>query len=118
MDVTHRNAVIDAYFEAKDTDDVEVIEPFIDDAFEYEPLSTEAVRGPDGMRRYYDDLRPPGHTTHELLHRFHAETGSIVEGRVTGAIEGEPLDTRFCDVFEFDAADGRLRRVTVYNTSD
>jgi hypothetical protein len=53
-------------------------------------------------------------TVHDVEKRIHAENGSAAEGRVTGEVDGDELDTPFCDVFEFDENDELITRITVY----
>lgn len=117
MDVERRDELIDAYFEALDEEAFSLVEPHLAPDVTYKSVGTEALHGPEGVRRYFEELRPFGGTVHDVENRIHAENGSAAEGRVTGEHEGESIDTPFCDVFEFDEAEEKLTRIVVYTNS-
>jgi ketosteroid isomerase-like protein len=117
MDVERRDELIDAYFSALDEDDFSLVEPHLAPDVTYRSVGLEALHGPDGVRRYFEELRPFAGTVHTVENRMHSENGSATEGRVTGEHDGESLDTPFCDVFEFDDAEEQLTRVVVYTNA-
>jgi ketosteroid isomerase-like protein len=117
MDVERRDELIDAYFAALDEEDFSLVEPHLAADVTYKSVGIEPLDGPEGVRRYFEELRPFGGTVHEVENRMHAENGSAAEGRVTGEHEGESIDTAFCDVFEFDDEEERLTRVVVYTNA-
>ena len=117
MDAERRDDLIDAYFTALDEGEFSLVEPHLAPDVTYESVGIDALDGPEGVRRYFEELRPFGGTVHEVERRLHAEEASAAEGRVTGEHEGESIDTGFCDVFEFDDAEEHLTRVTVYTNA-
>lgn len=117
MNVDRRNELIDAYFSALDEEEFSLVEPHLSPDVTYKSVGIEPLHGPDGVRRYFDELRPFGGTVHDVENRMHAENGSAAEGRVAGEHEGESIDTAFCDVFEFDDEEEQLTRVVVYTNA-
>lgn len=117
MDVERRNELIDAYFGALDEEEFSLVEPYLDPELTYRSVGLDALHGPDGLRRYFEELRPFGGTVHEVENRIHAENGTAAEGRVTGEHEEESIDTGFCDVFEFDENEERFTRIVVYTNA-
>jgi ketosteroid isomerase-like protein len=117
MNVERRNELIDAYFDALDENDYSLVEPYLSADLVYRSVGLDALHGPDGLRRYFEELRPFAGTVHEVENRMHSENGSAAEGRVTGEHEGESLDTGFCDVFEFDEDEEHLTRIVVYTNA-
>lgn len=117
MNVDRRNELIDAYFRSVDEHDVSFVEPHLAEEFTFRSLGVQELHGVDGMRTYFDELRPVAGTFHDVENRMHSENGSAVEGHLTGTHEGNDLDTLFCDVFEFDEDDEYLTRITVYTNS-
>ena len=117
MDAERRDDLIDAYFTALDEGAFSLVEPHLAPDVTYESVGIDTLHGPEGVRRYFEELRPFGGTVHDVERRLHAEAASAAEGRVTGEHEGESLDTGFCDVFEFDDAEEHLTRITVYTNA-
>lgn len=117
MDAERRDELIDAYFDALDEEEFSPVEPYLAPDVTYKSVGVEPLHGSDGVRRYFEELRPFGGTVHDVEDRMHAENGSAVEGRVTGEHEGESIDTAFCDVFEFDEEEEHLTRIVVYTNA-
>jgi ketosteroid isomerase-like protein len=113
MSEADRDALIDAYFDAIDAEDLELVRSALSDDFVYESLSGD-LEGFDGLRTYMDELRGLSNTTHEVTRRLHHEAASVAEGTVTGEGEDGPVEADFCDVFEFDADDEAITRLAVY----
>ena len=86
------------------------------------PLQTTSYQSPggefeggEGIRQYIEEVRTMSNSTHEISLRLHDEQASVAEGRVTGdTADGEPVQVRFADVFEFDEDDAKLTRCAVY----
>lgn len=112
MSETDRNDAIDAYFDAMDTEDLEVVRPVLADDFVYESLSG-ALDGFEGLQTYMEELRGLSNTDHEVTQRVHGETASVAEGTVTGDGEDGRVEAEFCNVFEFDD-EARVARIAVY----
>lgn len=108
-----RKALIDAYFDAMDTDDLEIVRPVLADGFIYESLSGD-LSGFSGLQTYMSELRGLSNTTHEITTVVHGKTASVVEGTVTGESSDGPVDVDFCNVFEFDADNEGITRISVY----
>lgn len=125
-----RDDAIDAFFRAMDAEDPEIVRPVLADGFLYRGLSGD-FEGAEGLGRYLAEVRSISNVEHATTRRVHGAAASVVEGVATGRKEGDPFEARFCNVFEFRAADGgatgraagegsadpdgeRIRRVTVY----
>lgn len=113
MSEEDRNALIDAYFDAMDTDDLETVRPALTDDFVYESLSGD-LEGFAGLETYMQELRGLSNTNHEIALIVHGEAASVVEGTVTGDSEDGSVEADFCDVFEFDADEEGITRISVY----
>lgn len=113
MSKENRNALIDAYFDAMDTDDLEIVRPVVTDGFIYESLSGD-LSGFSGLKTYMEELRGLSNTDHEITTVIHGETASVVEGTVTGENEDDPVELDFCNVFEFNADNEGITRISVY----
>lgn len=108
-----RNELIDAYFDAMDAADPELLRPVLAEGFVYESLSGE-FEGIDGFETYLEDVRGLSNSTHEVTLRVHGEDASVAEGVVTGESEEGTVEADFCDVFEFDENEAGLTRIGVY----
>lgn len=113
MSDSDRNELIDAYFDAMDAADLEILRPVLAEDFVYESLSGD-FEGVDGIETYLEDVRGLSNTTHEITSRVHGEDASVAEGVVTGESEDGRVESGFCDVFEFDGGDERITRIGVY----
>jgi ketosteroid isomerase-like protein len=113
MSESDRNELIEAYFEAMDSNDLEIVRAALADGFVYDSLSGE-LEGFSGLETYMEELRGLSNTNHEITRRIHSEAVSVAEGIVTGESEAGDVAANFCNVFEFDAADGGIARISVY----
>ena len=114
MSVEDRNEVIDAYFEALDQANPGIVRGTLADDFVYQSPGGE-FEGGEGIRQYIEEVRTMSNSTHEISLRLHDEQASVAEGRVTGdTADGEPVQVRFADVFEFDEDDAKLTRCAVH----
>jgi len=113
MSETDRNDLIDAYFDAMDAGDLELVRPALADDFVYESLAGD-LEGFAGLETYMEELRGLANTTHEVTLRLHDGAASVAEGTVTGESGDGPAQAEFCNVFEFDADEERITRIGVY----
>ncbi len=114
MSVQDRNDLIDAYFDAMDEDDLSIVEPALADGFLYQSLSGD-LEGFSGLQHYAEEVRSLSNSTHDVTQRVHDDTASVAEGIVTGDTQdGEHLEARFCNVFEFTNDDTGITRLAVY----
>jgi ketosteroid isomerase-like protein len=113
MSESDRNELIDAYFDALDADDPEIVRPALAEDFVYESPSGE-LEGFSGLKTYMEELRGLSNTTHEITLRIHDEHASATEGTVTGDGDGGNVTADFCDVFEFDESEDGITRISVY----
>lgn len=113
MSEADRNELIDAYFDAMDADDLEIVRPALADGFVYESLDGD-LEGFAGLETYMNELRGLSETTHEVTLRVHGEDVSVAEGTVTGHSEDGPVEAEFCNVFDFTEGDEALTRIGVY----
>ena len=119
-DESARDDAIDAFFEAMDAENPDVVRPSLADGFVYDSLSGE-FEGVAGLDEYLSNVRSISDVAHETTRRVHDGGASVVEGVATGRKDGEPFEARFCNVFEFrfegdesGIDDARIGRVTVY----
>ena len=113
MSESDRDELIDAYFDAMDAEDLDIVRPALADGFVYESLDGD-LEGFAGLETYMNELRGLSETTHEVTLRLHDQTASVAEGTVTGESEDGPVTADFCNVFEFDADDTGITRIGVY----
>ncbi len=107
MSDSERDDLIDAYFDAMDEANPDLVRPALAGGFVYESLSGD-FEGASGLETYLEEVRGLSNTTHEVSLRTHGEGASVVEGIVTGDSDDGRVEAGFCDVFEFDDADGRI----------
>ena len=109
-----RDDLIDAYFEAMDAGNLDPVREALADDFRYESPAGD-FEGTEGLREYVEDHRSLADSTHEIDVRVHDASASVAEGTVRGTTEdGGSTEAGFCDVFEFDEADGHITRLAVY----
>ena len=113
MSEADRNALIDAYFDAMDAEDLELVRSALADGFVYESFAGD-LEGVAGLETYMEELRGLSNTTHDVTLRVHDEAASVAEGTVTGESEDGYTEAEFCNVFEFDADSERISRIGVY----
>jgi|GEM_PF-349536 len=113
MSDADRNELIDAYFDAMDAEDLELVRPALADDVVFESLSGP-LEGFSGFETYMNELRGLSDTEHELTNRVHGDDATAVEGTVTGESDDGPVEADFCDVFDFDADDEEITRIAVY----
>ena len=113
MSETDRNELIDAYFDALDAEDLDIVRPSLADDFVFKSLSGP-LEGISGFETYMNELRGLSNTDHDVALRVHDEGASVAEGTVTGESEDGSVEADFCDVFEFDADDEQITRIAVY----
>lgn len=113
MSESARDELIDAYFDAMDADDLEIVRPALAEGFVYESLSGD-LEGFEGLETYMNELRGLSETTHEVTLRIHGDDASATEGVVTGGSEGGPVKAGFCNVFEFTDDDEAITRIRVH----
>jgi hypothetical protein len=113
MSESDRDELIDAYFDAMDAEELDVVRPALADGFVYESLSGD-LAGFEGLETYMNELRGLSDTVHEVTLRMHGEAASVTEGTVTGEGDDGSVEAEFCNVFEFDEDDAGITRIGVY----
>lgn len=113
MSDADRNALIDAYFDAFDAEDVEIARHALAADVVFESLGGD-FEGVDGVQTYMEEVRGFSNTTHDVTLRVHDEAASVAEGTVTGESEDGSTAVGFCVAFEFDDDDERITRIAVY----
>ena len=113
MSRADRDAMIDAYFDSMDAEDLDIVRPKLADGFVYESLAGD-LEGFEGLETYMNERRGLSNTTHDVTLRVHDEAASTAEGTVTGDGEDGSVEAEFCNVFEFDADDTGITRIGVY----
>lgn len=113
MSESDRDALIDAYFDAMDSEDLEIVRPALSASFVYESLAGD-FEGFAGLETYLEEHRGLSNTTHETTLRIHNEMASVAEGSVIGESEDGTVEANFCNVFEFDDDNEGITRISVY----
>lgn len=109
-----REDLIDSYFTALDEEDPSLVQSSLADSFVYESLSRD-FEGYEGFRTYMTEFRSFSNTDHRITRHIHGETATAAEGTVVGSgRNGERVESRFSDMFEFDSDDQNITRLTVY----
>lgn len=114
MSTADRNELIDAYFNAMDADNLDLVLPVLADDFLYQSLSGD-LEGASGLRHYAEEVRSLSNSTHDVTLRIHGDGASVAEGIVSGETpDGDRTEANFCNVFEFDESDSEITRLAVY----
>ena len=116
MSEADRDRLIAAYFDAMDADDLELVRDALGEGFVYESLAGD-LEGFEGLETYMDELRGFSDTAHDLHRTIHDPAASVVEGTVSGDLDGEAVSVDFCNVFEFDDADEGITRIGVFTNA-
>ena len=113
MNESKRDQLIDAYLAGMDHGDKDSLrDAFASDIVHEHPVRN--VNGIDDLVVFKVDEQPPQETEHEVSRRIHAPEASVVQGRKVGTVEGEPIDVQFCDVYEFNADESSITKLSVY----
>ncbi|WP_380675344.1 nuclear transport factor 2 family protein [Salinigranum sp. GCM10025319] len=113
MDEGKRDQLIDHYLDGMDYGDKDLLrEAFAPDILHEHPVRT--IEGIEDFLTFKVDEQPPQDSEHVVSRRIHVPEASVVEGRKVGTVEGEPVDVRFCDVYEFTADESAITKLSVY----
>lgn len=113
MDEGKRDRLIDHYLDGMDHADKDLLR----DAFAPDIVHEHPVRDIEGIEEFLTfkvDEQPPQDSEHKVSRRIHVPEASVVQGRKVGTVEGEPVDVQFCDVYEFDADESAITKLSVY----
>lgn len=116
MDVSSMppRARAEAFFNVLDDNDTAAIPELVAREFVYE-FGDTTIRGRENMIEYLSTGRSIRDTTHELEQVVVDEDICVVEGSVDGRTpNGDPIQSDFIDVFEFDPSSRVIERVGVY----
>ena len=113
MDIDRREALINRYIEALDTDDVALFGEIISDDFVYY-YTDEVYRGREATLAFLEHDRNV-ESDHEFVRILHDEDCSIGHGRATVTTPTETFEAEMCDLFTFD--DDRLASVKIFPRS-
>lgn len=113
MNTTERERLVDAYFDALDEPDYAAFgEIFAPDCV-YRYPAVGPIAGVDDVIRFCTDEKPTSNTDHTVERYLHTPAATVVEGTSTGVVDGDPVESHFCDVVEF-TADDRIATLAVY----
>jgi len=113
MNESKRDQLIDAYLNGIDNEDKELLRgAFAPDIVHEHPV--RYVEGIEDFLVFKVDEQPPQESEHKVSRRIHVPEASVVEGRKVGTVEGESIDIQFCDVYEFNADDSAITKLSVY----
>ncbi|MCU4744150.1 nuclear transport factor 2 family protein [Halobacteria archaeon AArc-m2/3/4] len=113
MNEEKRNRLIEHYLDGMDLQDKDLLR----DAFAPDIVHEHPVRNIDGIEDFLlfkVDEQPPQESEHKVSRRIHVPEASVVQGRKVGTVEGEPVDAQFCDVYEFNADESAITKLSVY----
>ncbi len=113
MNESKRNHLIDSYLDGMDHEDKDTLrDAFAPDIVHEHP--DRDVRGLEAFVTFKVDEQPPQESEHKVSRRIHVPEASVVEGRKVGTVAGEPVDVQFCDVYEFNADESAITKLSVY----
>lgn len=113
MNERKRDQLIDHYLDGMDNADKDLLRnAFAQDIVHEHPVRT--VEGIEDFLTFKVDEQPPQDSRHEVSRRIHVPEVSVVQGRKVGTVEGEPVDVRFCDVYEFADDESAITKLSVY----
>ncbi|WP_226010735.1 nuclear transport factor 2 family protein [Halomicrobium salinisoli] len=113
MNEDARDRLIEHYLDGMDRADKGLLrDAFAPDIVHEHP--ERHVEGIDEFLTFKVDEQPPQESEHEVTRRIHVPEASVVQGRKVGTVEGEPVDVEFCDVYEFNADESAITRLSVY----
>ncbi|WP_226022943.1 nuclear transport factor 2 family protein [Halomicrobium salinisoli] len=113
MNEDKRNQLIDHYLNGMDQANKDLLR----DAFSSEIVYEHPERNIEGIDEFLTfkvDEQPPQESEHKVNRRIHVPEASVVQGRKVGTVTGEPVDVRFCDVYEFNADESAITKLSVY----
>lgn len=113
MDEDNRDRLIDNYLNGIDNEDKDLLRgAFAPDIVHEHPIRN--VNGIEAFLTFKVDEQPPQESEHIVSRRIHVPEASVVQGRKVGTVEGEPVDIHFCDVYEFNADESAITKLSVY----
>ncbi|WP_225335318.1 nuclear transport factor 2 family protein [Halomicrobium urmianum] len=113
MNEDERDRLIDRYLDGIDQGDKDLLrDAFTPDVVHEHP--ERDIEGIDEFLTFKVDEQPPQESEHEVSRRIHVPEASVVQGRKVGTVEGEPVDVQFCDVYEFNADESAITKLSVY----
>jgi len=113
MNESKRDQLIDSYLDGMDHEDRDLLR----DAFAPDIVHEHPVRNVEGIEDFLAfkvDEQPPQESEHKVSRRIHVPETSVVQGRKVGTVEGESVDVQFCDVYEFNADESAITKLSVY----
>jgi hypothetical protein len=114
MDTERRNRLIDTYYDAVDSRDVErFADVFASAATHFRP-GQGTLDGLDEIQRYFREDWRSSETSHTVEKRIHDPEVTVTRMAVSGVYEGEPFDGRFLAEFEFTPADDAITAYRLY----
>jgi ketosteroid isomerase-like protein len=108
-----RERLADAYFEALDAPDYDALRSVFAPDIVYLYPDAAPIEGLDDAIRFFEEEKPTSDTDHHITQYVHGPSVTVAEGVSTGLLDGDPFESHFCDVIEFD--DGRIDRLAVYS---
>ncbi|ELZ39084.1 hypothetical protein C471_08930 [Halorubrum saccharovorum DSM 1137] len=113
MNESKRDQLIDSYLNGMDHEDKALLrDAFAPDIVHEHPVRD--VRGIEDFLVFKVDEQPPQESEHKVSRRIHVPEVSVVQGRKVGTVEGQPVDVSFCDVYEFNADESSITKLSVY----
>ena len=108
----NRDELIEAYFNALDTNSFEDLRSVVEEEVTFRPPDGSHVIGVSEMIQYFENNRDLDESNHRILTRVDDEATTVCEGDVTGRIGDEEVEAEYCDVFEF--GEEKISRISVY----
>jgi len=114
MDIDARDRLIDVYYEAVDSRDIDrFADVFAPEATHFRP-GQGTLEGLDAIQRYFREDWRSSETDHAVDKRIHDPEVTVSRMVVSGVYEGEPFEGRFLAEFEFTPAEDAIVAYRLY----
>lgn len=108
----HRDDLIDAYFNALDTNSFDDLRSVVEEDVIFRPPDGSYIEGASEMIQHFEENRDLDESDHTISTRVDGDDTTICEGSVTGRIGDQEIEAEYCDVFEF--GDDKISRISVF----
>lgn len=112
MDTERREALMEQYLQALDTDDVGLLEAIVAPDFTFH-YTDRVLRGREETLAFFEHERDLD-TDHAFTRVLHDEACSVGVGEVEGVGPDGPFTGEMCDVFVFDEDELTLESVKIF----
>lgn len=114
MDTERRDGLIDEYYDAVDSREVERFGDVFDPAATHFRPGQGTLRGRDEIIRYFREEWRSSETSHTVDKRIHDPEVTITRMDVAGVYEGDPFEGTFLAEFEFTPDEDAITAYRLY----